>query len=152
MLVMAVLYLPLETKKINFFTEMFKIQGGLGPPCPPSDARGLGFMFGLDSIYKNHHCNTLSHICLNCWLNYCCTSVSVIVFVGTFRAELWQRSVVSLTFLTPAQTSFSLNPRASRNRTVLFQDASSSLNARYPPRLRQNASASANSSWKRTRR
>ena len=58
---------------------MVKIQGGLGPPCPPSDARGLGFMFGLDSIYKNNHCNTLSHICLNCWLNYCCTSVSAIV-------------------------------------------------------------------------
>jgi len=27
---------PIETKKITFFAEMFKIQGGLGPRCPPS--------------------------------------------------------------------------------------------------------------------
>jgi len=33
-------FFPLETKKTTFFAEIFKIQGALGPPSPPSDAHG----------------------------------------------------------------------------------------------------------------
>ena len=36
-------FFALDTKKTTFFAEIFKIQGGQGPPVPRSDAHGTSF-------------------------------------------------------------------------------------------------------------
>ena len=53
-----IFFFPIETKKITFFAKIFKIQGGLGTPCPPPFRRPWPYTLPMLSTSESHD---LSH-------------------------------------------------------------------------------------------